>query len=426
MATANFLLALIAIFVSAKLFGELAERVGQPAVLGELLGGVAVGVSGLQWVDPHDATTHLLAELGVIILLFLIGLETDLQRLLSVGGSAAAVAVVGVALPFAGGFLFARAIGLPHMVAIFLGASLTATSVGITARVLSDLGHLADLESQVILGAAVADDIIGLVILAVVGTLAQGGALSPFGIARITAVAFGFVILALVIGSYLAPHLIRIIDRLHVARGIFFAAIVFALLLAWVAQRVGSALIIGSFAAGLVLARTDRGKEIERQVHDLSHFFVPIFFVVVGAAIDVRALSGRVVVAGLGLAAIGMVGKVIAGYVAMKRGLRRIVIGVGMIPRGEVGLIFAQIGLTAGLLDAGLYSAVALMVIVTTFVTPVGLRLLLAQQAPETLDGECDLVMNAPMEDDRAIPRPANEPPDTPDRRRSPTSFPSS
>jgi Kef-type K+ transport system membrane component KefB len=405
---AHFLLALIAIFVAAKAFGEIAERLGQPAVLGELVGGVIVGVSGLHFVDPHDVTIHLLSELGVILLLFLIGLETDLRKLVSVGGSAAAVAFVGVLLPLVGGIAFGRFLGLPMMVSVFLGASLTATSVGITARVLSDLGHLKDDESQVILGAAVVDDIIGLVLLTLVGTLAGGGELTVFGVTRVVLIAFGFVILAIVIGSQLAPRLIRLIDRIEMRRGLFFSAIVFALALAYLAHQVGSAIIIGSFAAGLVLARTDRGKEIEREVHDVAQFFIPIFFVVVGAAIDLRSINPfqadarRFFWIGLGLTLVGIVGKVAAGYVVWKKGLRRTVIGVGMIPRGEVGLIFAQIGLTSKLLTPGLYSAVALMVMLTTFITPPLLRRLLVQATPDPKpdDFTSEYVMEAPMDRD--------------------------
>jgi Na+:H+ antiporter len=185
-----FLLALLAIFLSAKLFGELAERIGQPAVLGELVGGILIGVSGLHLVDPHDDTIHLLSELGVIILLFLIGLETDLNKLLSVGGSATIVAVVGVTLPFAAGAAAGILLGYPTMVAVFLGASLTATSVGITARVFSDLGHLKDDEAQIVLGAAVVDDIIGLVILTLVSTLSHGEALTTIGVVRVVGIAF--------------------------------------------------------------------------------------------------------------------------------------------------------------------------------------------------------------------------------------------
>jgi Kef-type K+ transport system membrane component KefB len=403
---AQFLLALIAIFLAAKICGELAERLRQPAVLGEIIGGVIVGVSGFHLVDPHDATIHLLSELGVILLLFVIGLDTDLEKLLSVGGSATTVAVVGVALPFVGGVAFGQMLGFGPMVAIFLGASLTATSVGITARVLSDLGHLHDDESQVILGAAVVDDVIGLILLTIVGTLAGGGELTVTGVGRIVLIAFGFVVLAIVIGSQLAPYLIRLVERIHVARGLFYASILFALALAYLAARVGSGVIIGSFAAGLVLNRTGRGRQIEREVHDVAQFFIPIFFVVVGAAIDLRTLnpadadSRRFLLIALGLIAIGTVGKVLAGFAAIRKGLRRGVIGVGMIPRGEVGLIFAQIGLSTKLLSGGLYSAVALMVIATTLITPPLLRLLLVQKTKQEVHGQADYVMDAPTDRD--------------------------
>ncbi len=401
-----FLLALIAIFVSAKLFGELAERVGQPAVLGELIGGALVGISGLRLVNPHDPTIHLLAQLGVILLLFLIGLDTELEKLLRVGVAAVIVAVLGVAATFAGGFALGHLLGFPDVVAVFLGASLTATSVGISARVLSDLGHLHDREAQIILGAAVLDDIIGVILLTLIGRIAEGGDLTPLGVVWLTFVAFGFVILAIAIGSWLAPLLIRAIERIHVARGLFFASLVFALALAYIAQLVGSAIIIGSFAAGLVLALTDKGREIERQVHDVANFFVPIFFVVVGAAIDARTLnplnadSRKFLVIGIGLAAVAIVGKMLAGLAAPGRGLRRSIIGVGMIPRGEVSLIFAQIGLTSGLLTEGLYSAVAVMVVLTAVATPLLLRALLPQSEPTEVHGQCDLVMDAPMDDD--------------------------
>jgi len=402
---ADLLLALIAIFVAAKLFGELAERLGQPAVLGELLGGVLIGVSGLHLVDPHNVTIHLLSELGVILLLFVIGLETDLKKLMSVGGSATAVAVVGVTLPLLAGFALGQLLGYRIMVSVFLGAALTATSVGITARVLSDLGHLKDDESQVVLGAAVVDDIIGLVLLTIVGTLAQGGALTFLGVGKIIVVAFGFVLLAIVIGSQLAPMLIRAIDRIEMQRGLFFASLVFMLLLAWLAQKAGSAIIIGSFAAGLVLARTHRGKEIEREMHDIAQFFIPIFFVVVGAAVDLTRLNPfnpetrKFLLIGLALTAVGILGKVAAGYAVWNKNLRKIVIGVGMIPRGEVGLIFAQIGLSTQLIDGGLYSAVALMVMLTTFITPPLLRRLLVQGTPGKFQGgAAEYVMDAPMD----------------------------
>lgn len=401
----QFLLSLIAIFAAAKLFGELAERIGQPAVLGELIGGIVVGVSGLHLVDAHDPTLHKLSELGVILLLFLIGLETDLRKLLAVGGASSAVAAIGVVVPFATGYGAGLLLGQPAMVSIFLGAALTATSVGITARVLSDLGHLKTKASQIILGAAVIDDIIGLIMLTVVGSLAGGEALTLPGVGRVVLVAFGFVILAIVIGSYFAPWLIRGISRLRVEKALLFAAIMFALGLAWVAQEVGSALIIGAFAAGLVLNRTEAGHQIEREVHDIAQFFIPIFFVSVGAAVDLTTInpfnpeSREFFLIGLLLSVIGILGKVVAGWGAAGQQVSKLVVGVGMIPRGEVGLIFAQIGLAAGLLGGGLYSSVTMMVIVTTFITPPLLRKLLAKGESDGEDSSLQRIVSEAMDD---------------------------
>jgi Kef-type K+ transport system membrane component KefB len=392
MTVADFLLQLLVIFAAAKLFGELAERIGQPAVLGEMVGGILVGVSGLQLVDPGNNVIHLLAQLGVIMLLFLIGLETDLPRLLSVGGPALLVAVVGVALPMAAGFGIGAALGYPHALSLFIGASLTATSVGITARVLSDLGHLKDPESQVILGAAVLDDIIGLVLLALLNAVAGGKRLTVLAASRTTLIAFGFVIVAIVVGSLLAPLLIRLITRLHVGQALLFASMMLALALAWIAESVGSALIIGSFAAGVVLARTEKAKQLDHEVHDVAQFFIPIFFVSVGAAVDLKAMTTPFLLLGVLLTVVGVVGKVLAGFVAWGENLRRIVIGFGMVPRGEVGLIFAQIGLSAGLLSMGVYSAIAMMIILTTLMTPPILRALLVRQSPQELGGVAECV----------------------------------
>ncbi|HEX8617527.1 MAG TPA: cation:proton antiporter [Thermoanaerobaculia bacterium] len=404
MTISGLLLALLAIFAAAKIFGELAERVGQPAVLGEMIGGIAIGVSGLHLIDAHDPILHLPSELGVLLLLFLIGLETDLSRLLSVGGPALTVALAGVVLPFAAGYGVGAWLGYPVTVAVFLGAALTATSVGITARVLSDLGHLKTDESQVILGAAVVDDILGLVLLTVISAVAAGEKLTVGGVSKVFAVAFGFVALAIVIGSVLAPRLIGLIVRLRVAKALFFASIMFAFGLAYLADLVGSALIIGAFAAGLVLAKTERGRDIEHEVHDVAQFFIPIFFVSVGAAVDLSALNPfqaetrQFFLIGLMLTVVAVAGKFVAGFCAFGKPLRRSVIGVGMIPRGEVGLIFAQLGLTAGLLSGGLYSSVAMMVMITTFVTPPVLRALLAKErraAEECNSTVSDLVTEA-------------------------------
>lgn len=406
MTIAEFLVALIAIFAAAKLFGELAERIGQPAVLGEMIAGIVIGVSGLHLVDAHEPLLHMLSELGVILLLFLIGLETDLRRLLSVGGASAGVAVAGVIVPFAAGYGVGWFLDYPTTVAIFLGAALTATSVGITARVLSDLGHLKTDESQVILGAAVVDDIIGLILLTVVSALAAGERLTVLGVTKVVVVAFGFVILAVLLGSMLAPRLIRVVDKLRVDKALFFAAIMFAFSLAWAADAAGSALIIGAFAAGLVLATTERRVDIEHEVHDVAQFFIPIFFVMVGAAVDLRQLNPfdpstrQFLIIGVLLTVVAVLGKLVAGYAAFGRPFRKFVIGVGMVPRGEVGLIFAQLGLSAGLLSSGLYSSVALMVIVTTFLTPPVLRALLVKQPAEEMSTVAELVTDTMADND--------------------------
>lgn len=386
MSATELLIALVVIFVAAKIFGEIAERLGQPAVLGEMVGGIVVGVSGLHLLDAHEPVIHLLSELGVVLLLFLIGLETDLKKLISVGPASAAVAVVGVALPFGLGWAVGAFLGYPMTVSAFLGAALTATSVGITARVLSDLGHLKANESQVILGAAVIDDVLGLVFLSVLSAVAAGKSMSALRVGREFVVAFGFVAAAIIVGSLLAPWLMRMIARLRVSKALFFASIVFAFGLAYLASVAGSAMIVGAFAAGLVIARTDRGKQLEHEVHDVAQFFIPIFFVSVGAAVDLRTLNPfdpatrPFLLVGIALTVVAIIGKLVAGFAAFGQPLRKLVIGVGMIPRGEVGLIFAGMGLASGLLSSGLYSSVALMVMVTTFITPPILRVMLPRQ----------------------------------------------
>ena len=395
----QFLTLLIIILASAKVFGALAQRIGQPAVLGELIAGVIVGGSVLGWVDPKQETIHLLAEFGVLVLLFAIGLETDLRKLLIVGGASTIVAVVGVALPFVFGYLACRALGLNNLVALFAGASLTATSVGITARVLSDLGRLQEPESQVVLGAAVIDDIIGLVILTVVTGMATGDEVTFSGIAWTTSIAFGFLLLTLGIGNFVVPRLFRMTGEIDLPGTATMLALILAMSLAWLAQAVGSALIIGAFAAGVILARTPRAHEIERGVANLGHFFVPIFFVSVGAAVDLSLLNPlektnhRTLLIGAVLVVVAVATKFAAGYAPFWFRGRKSIIGVGMIPRGEVGLIFATLGQNAGVFDGGLFGAIMLMVMTTTFIAPPLLKMLLPplpsnsnRRAPEGIE----------------------------------------
>lgn len=398
----HFLGLLVVILGTAKLFGAVAKWIGQPAVLGELVAGVILGMSVAGIVDPKYEIWHLLSELGVVILLFEIGLETDLKKLLQVGGASAAVALVGVALPFGLGYAVCLMLGLSNLVAIVAGASLTATSVGITARVLSDLNRLKEPESQIILGAAVIDDVIGLVILAVVVGLTEGQEVTVLGVAKTTGIAFGFLAGTLMLGTFIVPPLVRWLSRVDLPGTTTILAIMLAFGLAWLASVAGSALIIGAFAAGLLLQGTRHAHEIERGVAHLGHFFVPIFFVAVGAAVDVRVFNPidptnrQTLMVGCLLIVAAVAGKFLAGYAAFWFKGNKMVIGVGMIPRGEVGLIFAQMGLNSGVFSPGLFSAVTLMVMVTTFMAPPLLKLLFPpirhEQKPPAPEGIEDLV----------------------------------
>ncbi|MGH7477358.1 MAG: cation:proton antiporter [Longimicrobiales bacterium] len=385
-------LTLVVILATSKLFGELAERTGQPAVLGELLAGVVLGASALAVIPasgPIAEIVDLLAEIGVAILLFEIGLETDLREMFRVGAAASTVAAVGVAMPFLLGFLYwvmaepalgTHAAGITDtMVAIFVGATLTATSVGITARVLTDLGRIHTREARVVIGAAVVDDVLGLVILAIVSGLAAGTALSLFGIAMKFAVAVGFLVAAVIVGNIVAPRLFTLIDRMRVRGVILVAGFCFALLFAALAGLAGSAMIIGSFAAGLVLSSTNQFDVITERIKPVADIFTPIFFVSVGAFMNVRlfipgtdSFSLPVLGVGAALLVIAIVGKAMSGFAVGwgRARLDHLAIGVGMIPRGEVGLIFADLGLDRGILSPEVFSAILIMVIFTTFLAP--------------------------------------------------------
>ncbi len=314
------------------------------------------------------------------MLLFEIGLETDLQKMLKLGGAAMIVAIVGVIVPFAldTGFLFD---GLFHAGLDRGGAALTATSVGITARVLSDLHRLQEPESQIILGAAVIDDVIGLVILAIVSGLTQGEAFTLLGTLQITLLACGFLIGTLVLGQYVIPPLVKQVTRFQLAGTPTMLAVLIALGLAWLAPVCGSAELIGAFAAGLLLRNVPQAREIEEGVAHLGHFFVPIFFVSVGAAVDVRVLNpfdsanGPILFLSAALIVVATLGKFVAGYAPWWFRGKKHVIGFGMIPRGEVGLIFANKGLTSAVLNPALYSAVTITVMATTFIAPALLKL---------------------------------------------------
>lgn len=368
----HLLLVLAALLATAKLLGALAQRVGQPAVLGELTAGVILGGSVLGLLDPADPVIHALSELGVIILLFEVGLHTDLRSLAKVAGTATIVGVTGVILPFVLGYFAASSIlGLDVIPSVVCGAALTATSIGISARVLADIDQLDTREGQVVLGAAVLDDVVGLVILSVIGSVVLGSALTVTGVITSTVVAFGFIAVALTAGKFVVPPIFRALERMRAPGALAVIALAFAFLLSALAARAGSAMIIGAFSAGLILNRTRQRSEIERATTTIGLFLVPVFFASVGAAVKLSAFSEpATLAAGALLIVAGVIGKFAAGYAPINfRGNKRL-IGAAMIPRGEVGLIFAQMGLATGALTPSLFSALTLMVMVTTFLAP--------------------------------------------------------
>src|SRR5215204_3082528 len=403
------LIGIAVMLVVAKLGGEVFERLRQPAVLGELFGGILLGnlvIFGFNGAEPlkTSETIAALAELGVIILLFEVGLESDLKEMIEVGWSSLLVAVLGVIAPFFLGWAVSAYFipDEPRLVHIFIGATLCATSVGITARVFKDLGKLGTREARIILGAAVIDDVLALLVLAVVAgaikAAGAGGTLSMLDIGVIALKSVAFLIGSIVIGVFLVPRMLRGAGRLE-SRGVLLTlAISFCLLLAWAAAKVGLAPIVGAFAAGLILDEVHykpRGGRTERDLNDLlqpvSTVLVPIFFVLMGLKVDLRLFT-RVgilgVAAALTIAAI--IGKQICALGVVERGINRLAVGVGMIPRGEVGLIFAGIGATLMLpsasgvnepvISSAIFGAVVIMVIITTLITPIALKWSLARK----------------------------------------------
>ncbi len=350
---------------------------GQPSVLGELLAGVMLGGSLLTILNPADPVIHALAELGVLILLFQIGLHTELKSLLAVGSTAGTVGLAGVVLPFGLGYYVGHLMGLSNLESLVSAAALTATSIGISARVLADLDALESTEGRIVIGAAVLDDVVGLIILSVVAAIAAGGAVTMGGIATTSAIAVGFVVVSIIAGNYLVPPVFRKVARLKVSGALGVIALAFAFLMAWLADLAGSAPIIGAFAAGLILNGTPQTPSIEASAKGLGYFFVPIFFAAVGAAVNVRTFADtHVLLFGGALILAGVIGKFAAAYVPFWFTGNKALIGVAMIPRGEVGLIFAQMGIATRVLDESLFSALTLMVMVTTLMAPPLLGLL--------------------------------------------------
>ena len=420
---APVLLGLIVILVAAKIGGEILERLGQPAVLGELLGGVVLGNLVLlnpawSFFEPLRAgviqenwavVLDSLARLGVIILLFEVGLESTVRGMINVGASSVLVAALGIIAPFILGFgvswLFIKELPVElaakvpagfslNYVHMFLGAVLGATSVGITARVFKDLGKLQSKEGQIILGAAVIDDVLGLIILALVAAVinaAEMGQPIEIGVlVRLIGVAILFLGGSLALGSIVVPRMMNRLAKLRTADMMLISSLIFAFLLSYLAHAAGMAAIVGAFAAGLILEEVHflgfrEGMKIEQLLKPVAAFLVPIFFVVVGIQVRLETfadLSLLGVACGITLAAI--IGKQACGLGVLEKGVDRLTVGIGMIPRGEVGLIFASIGKNLGVLDDAVFSAVVIMVIVTTLMTPPLLKFTLARWEKRT------------------------------------------
>jgi Kef-type K+ transport system membrane component KefB len=424
-------LAIAALLVAAKV-SSLVERWKQPAVLGELIIGVVLGnlaLVGFTLFEPikTNEVIQFLAELGVGILLFIIGLESNIDKMRQVGVRALLVATVGVIAPFVLGTWVVGPLLLPDLDSntyLFLGAALTATSVGITARVFKDLGRMHTPEAQIVLGAAVIDDVMGLIILAVVSAIVTVGAISVGAISLIAGKAILFLVGAIVLGRLLAPRLGWLFSRIHTGTGMKLTlAFSFFLVMAYLAEKIGLAPIVGAFAAGLVLdpvhfkhfedpaivkdmlhvarnadnevqtkmqetIRHHAHRHIEDLLEPLSVVFVPIFFVVTGMNVNLEALfNPKIIVAALAITALAFVTKIIAGLAAGP--VKKWHVGWGMVPRGEVGLIFAAIGRQLGVINEELFSIVVIMVILTTLLTPPILAALLRRQQPEnsTLSG---------------------------------------
>ena len=388
----EMLLTLFIMFVSAKIAAEIFERLKQPAVVGEILAGVIVGGSVLGWVAPSDFT-NLLAEIGIVFLLFTVGLETKPTAILKVGKIAALVAILGIIIPFICGYALMRAWGGGNIQAVFIGTALVATSVGITARVLKMLGLLDAPTSRIILGAAVIDDILGLIILSIVSSSAKG-AINYAEIITTTALAIGFTIFIGSVGAKLITFLAPSIERLKTGDSFFVFSLILCLGLSVAATYIGVAAIIGAFLAGMALAEaSEKVKFIHKQTNAVTEFLVPFFLVNIGMQLKLDVFQNRsVVVLAISVTAIALLTKWLGcGLAAMSLGWRRAAqVGVGMSPRGEFCIVVVQIGLGLAVIDDALYGVVLFMVLATTLIAPPILKYLFADEdaAKGTIDRE--------------------------------------
>jgi Kef-type K+ transport system membrane component KefB len=381
--TTEILLSLFLMFAAAKLMAEVCERIRQPAVVGEILAGVLIGPSVLGWVRPNEII-QVLAEVGVIFLLFSVGLETKPSAILRVGGRATVVAILGVILPFAGGFLLMRAWGANTVEALFIGTAMVATSVGITVRVLAGMGVLDAPTSRIILGAAVIDDVLGLMVLAIVANAAKG-AINYVEILGTAGLAISFTLLVTLFGGPLIKRGIPHIHALRMKEPVYIVAVVLCLGLAVLAADIGVSAIIGAFLAGMALSEaTDGNHTVHLQTSGVTEFLVPFFLVSVGMQVQLSALaSPAALVLAVLITVVAVLTKFIGcGLGAWGVGFRRMMqVGIGMAPRGEVGIVVAQMGLSLGVIGATYYGIVIFMAVATTIIAPLFLRPLFAPEA---------------------------------------------
>ncbi len=378
----QILISLFVILAAAKLMAEIFERLQQPAVVGEILAGVIIGPQVLGWVNPSEIT-EVLAEIGVMFLLFNVGLETKPAAILRVGKVAGAVAIAGIVVPLLAGWAFMRAHGSANVEALFVGTALVATSIGITARVLSGLGALDTLVSRIILGAAVIDDILGLLVLAVVTSFAAGG-VNYVEISVTVLMVIGFTALVTFVGAPVFNRLAPKLQRLRVSHAFFIIALILCLGLSAAAAAIGIAAIIGAFLAGLALAEAaEDNHALHKQVTGVTEFLVPFFLVSIGMTLrlDVFRDPSALYLSGV-IILIAVLSKFLGcGLAARTLGWRAASqIGIGMTPRGEVGIVVAQIGLTLGMISDSVFSVVLIMAVATTLIAPPLLKILFKEE----------------------------------------------
>jgi Kef-type K+ transport system membrane component KefB len=396
----QILLALFVIFAAAKIMAEAFERLKQPAVVGEILAGVIIGPSLLGWVRPSDLLS-ILAEIGVIFLLFTVGLETKPQSILRVGKRAVLVAVLGVVLPFVAGYFIAQAWGGSFAEAMFIGAAMVATSVGITARVLGSMGLLDTETAKIILGAAVIDDILGLIILSLVSAVSQGS-VSYAGLIKTAAAAVLFTAFVALVGSKIMTGLAPAIERLRLSKPFFNLGLILCLGLSVASIYVGVAAIIGAFLAGMALAEaTEDNYKMHRLTSGITEFLVPFFLVNIGMQLELSVFRDMSIVV---LAIVITIAAVITKFVGCGLGAwgmtRREMaqIGVGMVPRGEVGIVVAQIGLGLGVIQGHFFASVLFMAVATTLIAPPLIKMLYSEDRDS--DGKEDVIVETDVSED--------------------------